>query len=109
MNIIQTIHSRRGFRAFFDDLKTWRAWETYLQALFGLEKPSKAQFRVFQDSTGLRQWPGNVFKESYVVCGRRGGKSTIVSVIAVFLAPAGVLVGTVGSIVVYIKNVRTVK
>ena len=30
-------------------------------------------------------------------------------VIAVFLAPAGVLVGAVGSIVVYIKNVRTVK
>ena len=28
MNIIQTVHSRRGFRAFFDDLKTWRAWET---------------------------------------------------------------------------------
>jgi len=86
MNIIQTIHSRRGFRAFFNDLKTWRSWETYLQALFGLEKPSQAQFRVFQDSTGLRQWPGNAFKESYVVCGRRGGKSTIVSVIAVFLA-----------------------
>lgn len=86
MNIIQTIRSTRGFRAFFNDLKTWRAWETYLQALFSLEKPSQAQFRVFQDSTGLRQWPGNGFKESYVVCGRRGGKSTIVSVIAIFLA-----------------------
>jgi len=86
MNIIQALRSPRAFKPFFEDLRTWGAWDTYLRALFALEKPAQAQFRLFQESTQLRKWPIKVSRESFVVCGRRGGKTTAVSLISSHLA-----------------------
>jgi hypothetical protein len=56
-----------------------------LKALFGIPG-SDEELAVFREATGLETWPAGPFKESYVIAGRRSGKSTIAAVIAVFLA-----------------------
>jgi len=87
MNIIKAMHSKDVFMPLFKDLETWRAWEIYLQALFGLPIDKKGDRRLFKSCTGLRKVvAGDRIKESFVICGRRSGKSFISAVIAVYLA-----------------------
>jgi len=86
MDIINTIHDKRFFAGLFKDPKTWYAWEVYLKALFGLPITDKKEKRLFRSCTGLRSQPGKRPRESFVICGRRSGKSFISSIIAVYLA-----------------------
>jgi hypothetical protein len=63
-----------------------------LKALFGLSgeftplKSPNEDLAIYHEATGLEAWPAGPFKESYVIAGRRSGKSTIAAVIAVYLA-----------------------
>jgi len=85
MNIIESIHDKRIFRDSFDDLKTWKTWETYLKAIFGLPM-SKEDLRTYKKCTGGRAVPEGLSKTSYVLSGRRSGKSKISALVAVYLA-----------------------
>jgi len=86
MNIIDALHSREIFRPLFKDPRTWHAWEVYLRALFGLRIEGAEDLALFRDCTGLEGQPQERTRESYVVAGRRSGKSWISAMIAVFLA-----------------------
>jgi len=85
MNIIESIHNKAIFRNSFEDLKTWQAWEIYLKALFGLEM-SKSELKVYKKNTGSKRPPKDISKISYVLSGRRSGKSKISSLLACYLA-----------------------
>lgn len=85
MNIIQAIEDPRLFKPFFKDLGTWRSWLTYLRALFALGVEGGVDLELFRLATGLDAQPARV-RESFVICGRRSGKSFISAVIAVYLA-----------------------
>jgi hypothetical protein len=85
MNIIQAIRDWNLFGAMFKDPASWHAWEIYLSALFGLPIDA-ADLGVFRQCTGLIGPPADLARESFVICGRRSGKSFISSIIAVYLA-----------------------
>lgn len=86
MNIIEVIESEKLFRPFFNDLSTWGAWLSYLRALLALPIGSGEDLVTFQELSQTTEWPTSPYTESYVVAGRRSGKSTIVSLIVVYLA-----------------------
>ncbi len=85
MNIIQAIESDKVFKPLFRDLRSWRAWLVFLKALFALPM-ERDEKRLFKKCTGLKKAPAMQARESYVIAGRRSGKSFISAVVSVFLA-----------------------
>ncbi|MBA7496138.1 hypothetical protein ES702_06736 [subsurface metagenome] len=87
MDIIQAINDPNLFKPLFRDLETWHSWEIYLRALFGLPIEDPGDRKLLEGCTGLKgSIMGGKVKESYVICGRRSGKSFISSIIAVYMA-----------------------
>lgn len=86
MTILEAMHDKNLFRPLFKDFSTWRAWEVYLRALFGLGIEGEGDLKLLRDCTGLDAVSESPARESFVIAGRRSGKSFISSVIAVFLA-----------------------
>jgi len=88
VDIITAIKDKDLFRPLFRDLKTWVAWFTFLKALYALPMDSE-EIKLYQQCTGRKKLPKKEFKEAYMICGRRGGKSYIAALIAVYLALFG--------------------
>lgn len=85
MNILSALRDRNLFGSIFKNPASWHAWEIYLSALFGL--PIGAEdMGLFRQCTGLTRPPENRARESFVICGRRSGKSFISSIVAIYLA-----------------------
>jgi hypothetical protein len=83
MNIIEVLHEM--FRPFFRNLKTWAAWIAILKAIFALPMEPE-ELEVYRRHTGRQDPPSSPAREAWLVVGRRGGKSRIAALIAVFLA-----------------------
>src|SRR5579862_2829464 len=83
-SIIEACYDPELFAPWFRDRTTWAAWFSFLRALFGLPM-SDADKALFQQCTGRSDQPGG-FREAWLICGRRGGKSFVLALIAVFLA-----------------------
>jgi hypothetical protein len=83
--IIEAMEDQALFGAFFRDQATWTAWKAYLSALFALQM-SPEQLALFQKHTGRTTPPTVEFDKSYLVAGRRSGKSAIMSLVACYLA-----------------------
>ena len=83
--ILDAIRDERLFGKAFKDEATWRAWFVFLAALFGIAM-SAEQAEVFRACTGRSGLPDRPFREAWLVCGRRSGKSFVMALIAVFLA-----------------------
>jgi hypothetical protein len=64
---------------------TWGPWRTVLKALFGLPL-DEAETALYRTHTGRTEAPAEPFKEAAFIVGRRGGKSRILALIAVYLA-----------------------
>lgn len=64
---------------------TWTAWRALLAALFALPM-SEADLQVYQRCTGRQRPPEAPAKEAWLIVGRRGGKSRVAALLAVFLA-----------------------
>lgn len=73
------------FASHFRDARTWTAWRAFLATLFGLPLDT-AQQRIFHDCTGREHAAPNGYQEAWLVIGRRGGKSFVLALIAVYLA-----------------------
>jgi len=87
MTIIQALNDDRFFRSSFKDPTTWAAWRLFLKALFGLPISSDdGGLELFRRCTGREKPPEHPARESYVICGRRSGKSFMSAVIAIYLA-----------------------
>ena len=85
MNIVQALDDPRVFRSVIKDHATWGAWRGFLKALFGLPM-DEAEAAMFRDCTKRETLPTIAFGAAWLVCGRRGGKSFALALIAVFLA-----------------------
>ncbi len=64
---------------------SWEAWQSFLAALFGLPMDDAA-LTLYQRHTGRSTPPVEPFKEAALIVGRRGGKSRVLALVAVFLA-----------------------
>jgi phage terminase large subunit-like protein len=64
---------------------TWDAWRAFLAGLFGLPLPPTL-LAIYQEHTGRVAAPTEPAREAYCIVGRRGGKSRIAAMVAVFLA-----------------------
>lgn len=64
---------------------TWRAWRVFLAALFALPLEGD-DLALYQRHTGRTAPPAVAFREAALICGRRGGKSRILALVAVYLA-----------------------
>ena len=76
--ILDAISDQRLFGAAFRDLSTWPAWRAFLAGLFGIAM-SEAQAEVYRACTGRSGLPDRPFREAWLVCGRRSGKSLVVA------------------------------
>lgn len=85
LNIIEAIHDKNLFLPLFKDLTTWYSWIVALKALFALPL-TETDLALYRKCTGRENAPQKPFKEIYLIVGRRGGKSFITAIIAVFLA-----------------------
>ena len=65
--------------------KSWDAWKAFLAALFGLPI-NRATLEIYRQHTRRTSVPELPSKEAWLVVGRRGGKSRIAALVAVFLA-----------------------
>lgn len=84
MNILQAINDPKVFAPSFRS-NTWKPWIAFLCALFALPMTPE-QLALFQKHTGRTTPPTEPLHEAWLCIGRRGGKSFILAVIAVFLA-----------------------
>ena len=85
MDIIRALRDPNLLGSLFKSPETWRAWEVYLAALFGLPIGA-GDMALFRQCTGLERAPVGRVRESFVICGRRSGKSFISAIVAVYLA-----------------------
>jgi hypothetical protein len=63
---------------------SWLVWRGFLAALFGLSLSDEA-LSLYRHHTGRTTAPMRPFREAALIIGRRGGKSRILALIAVFL------------------------
>lgn len=85
MNILQACDDPDLFRPWFKKRESFDAWFSFLAALFGLPMTDE-QFAIYQKHTGRQERPTEAEQEAWLVIGRRGGKSFISALVAVFLA-----------------------
>lgn len=85
-NIIEALERPEFFGHAFKDLSTFQAWLTFLRTVYGLPFQSEQELATFQECTKRTAPMVGGHKEIYAVCGRRGGKSRIMSTIAAFEA-----------------------
>ena len=85
MNILEAIGDAKLFAPWFRDKDTWTAWRAFLAALFALPMTEDEE-ALYRLHTGRERLPDAPQDEGWLVIGRRGGKSFIMALIAVFLA-----------------------
>lgn len=87
INIVDAIRSPRLFGCLprFKSLDTWTAWLVVLKAIFGLPMTAD-DLATFQRHTGRIYPPLGGSKETYLIIGRRGGKSFISALVTCFIA-----------------------
>lgn len=82
--ILEVMDDPRYFGAWFQGAN-WDGWRAFLAAAFGLDMTPK-QYATFRRHTGRDVSPTAAAREVYTVVGRRGGKSRVCALIAVYLA-----------------------
>ncbi len=85
LTILDVLDDPNLFASQFTSHETWRAWRTVLRALFGLPMTAD-DVAVYTAHTGRLSWPTTPAREAWFVVGRRGGKSRIAALVAVYLA-----------------------
>jgi hypothetical protein len=84
LSILDALADEHLFRSVFQPADAWAPWRAFLATLFGLPM-SDAQLAVYQRCTGRQGPPERPAREGWVVVGRRGGKSRVAALVAVFL------------------------
>ena len=84
MNIIEAWKDPALFGPHFKG-DSWTAWRGFLTALFALPMDA-ADLDAYKAHTGRQAPPATAFIEAALIVGRRGGKSRVLALIAVYLA-----------------------
>jgi hypothetical protein len=85
MTLLEALRDPNLFASFFKDV-SWARWKIFLAALFAEAVPDEGGLEIYRTHTGRTTWPLRAFREAVLIVGRRGGKSRIMGLIAVFLA-----------------------
>ena len=85
MNILAACDDPNLFGRWFRNADTWRSWFVFLAGLFGLPM-AEEQRELFERCTGRSAAPDAPAREAWLVVGRRGGKSFVLALVAVYLA-----------------------
>ncbi len=85
-DIIRALRSPRIFKPAFADLSTWRSWEVFLAAVFGLPIAEGSDLELYRKCTERRSPPAEPFREVFCVSGRRSGKSRAAALCCVYQA-----------------------
>ncbi len=85
LTILDAMRDPALFGPWFTPDALWAAWQAFLAALFGLPM-SEDQLALYRRHTGRHTPPGRLAREAWLVVGRRGGKSRIAALVAVYLA-----------------------
>ena len=85
MDLLTACRDPNLFAAWFRHPATWRSWFTFLRALFGQVLEGE-DLELFTRCTGRAAPPSQQASEAWLICGRRSGKSFLLSLIAVYLA-----------------------
>jgi hypothetical protein len=85
VTILQAMRERELFARWFKDPKTWICWTVFLASLFGLPLDADGP-KIFAQCTGRKAPLAGGYREAWLVVGRRGGRSLILALCAVFLA-----------------------
>lgn len=85
INIIQAFQDPKIFGSLVQDQSTFANWKVALKAIFGLFMNNEEQGK-YREFTGRKIPSKEQFKEIFFIVGRRGGKSFISALIAVFMA-----------------------
>jgi terminase large subunit-like protein len=85
VTLIDAMADPQLFGPWFKNAGTWRTWRAFLRALFGL-RMNPFDLAMYRRHTGREKNPRSQAREAWLVVGRRGGKSFIVALIAVYLA-----------------------
>jgi hypothetical protein len=87
VTIVDAIRHKQllGSLPAFSDLATWVGWLAWLKAVFALPMDD-SELAIYRQCTGRTQPPVKQPSEIYTIVGRRGGKSFISSLTAVFIA-----------------------
>jgi hypothetical protein len=84
-SILDAMSNPQIWGGWFKDPSTWAPWRAFLGAMFGLPL-SDDDLELFKQCTGRAAPPEGGYLEAWLVVGRRGGKSMILALIAVYLA-----------------------
>ena len=85
LTIDKAFSDDRIFGTLIKDQSTWKSWIVVLKAIFGLPMDHE-ELKIFQKNTGRKRVPADQFSETFLIIGRRGGKSFMSAIIAVYLA-----------------------
>ena len=85
--IVDAIRHKQLFGSLpaFSSLETWIAWLSWLKAIYALPMDEN-ELGIYRQCTGRTEPPTKQPSEIYTIVGRRGGKSFISSLTAVFIA-----------------------
>lgn len=85
LDILRACADDNLFRRWFRRAGTWAAWMAFLAALFALPMTDE-QMALYRHHTGRAEPPADPASEAWLVVGRRGGKSFVMALVAVYLA-----------------------
>jgi hypothetical protein len=85
VSILDCVNDDNLFKPFFKNPQSWSVWFAILAAIFCLPMNAR-QLAHYQQVSGRTRPPTDVAKDVTLVIGRRGGKSRILALIAVYLA-----------------------
>jgi hypothetical protein len=85
MNLLDAMDDPNLFAPWFKKPNRWKAWRACITALFALPL-DPAQRAIFRECTQRTNPPLKPVKEAWLAVGRRGGKSFVLALIAVYLA-----------------------
>ncbi len=83
--ILDAMASPHLFQRWFKDEATWAAWRAFLSALFALPLTGES-LATYKACTGQKSPPEGPFTEAWLCVGRRGGKSFVLALVAVYLS-----------------------
>ena len=85
-SIVRVCRDQNLFAPWFKDPTTWVSWFVFLKAIFGIRLKTPQELELYETMTGRRTQPKDGVTEAWLVVGRRGGKSFILALIAVYIA-----------------------
>lgn len=85
MTILEAVKDPNLFLSLFRNLATWQAWQVWLKAVSALPLDPE-ELDLYRKCTGRQAPPSTEPQEVFTVVGRRGGKSFIAALVAVYLA-----------------------